>query len=76
MIEVSVIIWDDGTEIGRFHFEHLPREGEEIIVPWADDPVGIRCFDVHEVRHYADGVPPLDDGVASPATILRVTEIT
>lgn len=75
MIEVVVLEGEGERQIGKFRFEALPRKGDEITVPWADDPYGIRCFSVEEVCHTAADVENAAEGDA-PYTVLKVTEIT
>jgi hypothetical protein len=75
VISVRVELSEDHAVIGGFAFEVLPRIGEEITVPWADDSFGVRVFTVDEVLHFAERVPA-EISAISPATVLRVTEIT
>jgi hypothetical protein len=76
MIEVIVFALEGNGEkrVGKFRFAALPRKGDEITVPWADDPYGIRCFNVDEVCHTAADVVDAADGDA-PYTILKGREI-
>ncbi len=75
MARVSIFAGDADTKIGDFNFQHLPRVGEEITVPWATDASGVRIFTVGEVLHLAEGTANdlFGDG---PRTVLRYcTEI-
>ena len=69
-IGATVLAGDDDTKIGDFEFQHVPRAGEEVIVPWADDAGGIRIFTVGEVIHVAAGSPETVYG-GGAQTILR-----
>jgi hypothetical protein len=74
VIEAVVQIGDDRSEVGKFKFATLPRNGEEITIPWAEYPYGVRIFDIDEVRHIAEGVTNPDFGVG-PTIVLLATEI-
>lgn len=68
----------NGEEIGLFEFANLPKSGEQVTVPWDDDPDGVRIFEVVEVLHVARGVVPSEEHsqLVGPYTVLTATEFT
>ena len=74
MFNVRVVIDEGRSIIGNFRFIDLPRKGEEIDVPWPEDPDGVRIFVVEEVVHYAEGLK-LKWISEAPSIDLRVSEV-
>jgi hypothetical protein len=74
MIVVAVVMEDSHVRVGAFEFPALPRAGDTIHVPWAEDREDLRIFTVDEVWHYAAGSPK-PEFVGEDQAALLVTEI-
>jgi hypothetical protein len=65
---------EEGEVTGPFQFSLLPNKGDQVTVPCAEDPYGVRIYDVEEITHLAAGVK-MNEAVVGPAVYLRVQEI-
>ncbi len=72
MVRVKILAGEADEPVGDFEFEHLPRTGDEIGVPWPSDHFGSRYFTVAQVMHLAPGAP--SRWGKGPMTILRYCE--
>jgi hypothetical protein len=61
MVHIRLLKSDGHEFIGVFEFDHLPRVGEQITIPWESDQWGVRIFEIEEVRHFAKGSPAIDE---------------